>query len=113
MLRAFTGLAQAAAAAVEDEDTPPPDGPPTNASAYPYGGTLVGVQWTNGDPLASTQIGYNISNADPTSVTDTVGFGTTTFETGTEDECFWSVRHIRNTFVTVWVRALHQAGCEE
>ncbi len=112
MLRAFTGLAQAAASAIV-EDTTPPSGPPTNASAYPYGGDLVGVQWTNGDTSASTQVGYNIDDLDPTSVTATVSPSLTTYETGTEDECFWSVRHIKNGQVTAWVRAPHENGCEE
>lgn len=115
LIRAFVGLGQAAGTASEDVDTTPPTGPPTNASAYTYSGSLIGVQWTNGDSLANTEIGFNSSDADPTSVTDTVGPGDTTYETATEDRCFWSVRHIRNGFVTVWVRAPHgdAEGCPE
>lgn len=111
MISGFVGLG--AAAGVVD-DTTPPSGPPLSPSAYYYSGSLVGVQWTNGDGTASTQIGFSTSDViDPLTVTTTVSAGITNYETGATDPCYWYVRHIKNGSTTAWVQAPHEDGCVE
>ena len=89
-------------------DTTPPSGAPTSASAYTYGGTLVGVQWTNTDTNAHTELGIGAdSTTDPTSVSASAAPGETTYETGTTTKCWWYVRHKRNGQASAWVYAPH------
>jgi hypothetical protein len=84
-----------------------PDGAPTDASAYPYGGTLVGVQWRSTDLTASTQVALT-GGAEPTSagqIVDTVAAGGENYETGTTTNGFWWVRHAKNGQFSAWVVA--------
>lgn len=101
---------------------PPPAAPPSNASVYFYGGDLVGVRWTNGDPLASTQIGRSVhSDGAGIEVLTTASPGTAAKETGSlsyydadgnpltvadRQTYFWYVRHIRGGVVTAWIGAI-------
>lgn len=72
----------------------------------------MGVQWTNKDITAQTQIGLSVDvSTQPSSVYWTEGSGVTSYETGTETRCFWWVRHIKNAQTTSWVIALHPDGC--
>lgn len=83
-----------------------PLGAPSNASAFPYGGGLVGVQWTNGDATAVTQVALT-GGADPTAsdVVATAAAGATTYESGTTTQGFWFVRHAKNGQFSSWTVA--------
>ena len=77
---------------------------------YSYGGGLIGLQWTNGDPLAETEVGFRLDNTrtlEPTSVLTKVSPGVTGYETGeTAGEnttCTWWIRHKRGGSTTAWV----------
>jgi hypothetical protein len=94
--------------------TIPPDGPPTNVSIYLYEGfSKVGVQWANGDPLATTEIGFNSTeDVEPTGATDLVGAGSTSWESGDVNRCWFWVRHCRGGQYSAWVVATNVFGCE-
>ena len=89
---------------------PGPTGPPTSPSTYNHGdelNPLTGVQWTNGDATAHTDLGNSASaSVDPTSVFIQVSPGVTSHETNVNDPAlFWYVRHTKNAQSTVWVLA--------
>jgi hypothetical protein len=88
-----------------------PDGAPSNASAYPYSGNLVGVQWVSGDVTASTQIALT-GGASPSSgdIVATAAAGATSYETGSTSQGFWWVRHAKNGQFSAWVVALFTGG---
>lgn len=115
MLPLFVGLGAAtetAASADPEPDTSPPTGPPTNASAYVYAGDRVGVQWTNGDSTAETEIARTTAALlQPTAREFVVPATETAYQTGQTDRCYWWVRHRKNGQYTVWVIALHELGC--
>lgn len=96
----------AAAAAMSPQVIPGvgPQGAPSNVSVYFYAGSLVGVQWANGDVEASTQLART-GGAEPTSADATVGPGQTQYETGGTEEFFWWARHYRNGQAGSWVLA--------
>lgn len=96
----------AAAAAMSPQVIPGvgPQGAPTNVTVYFYAGSKVGVQWTNGDEDAQTQLART-GGAEPTSADATVGPGQVSYETGSTEEFFWWVRHIRNGQTGSWVLA--------
>lgn len=105
MMAAFAGLA-AAAGTASGALGDPPSGAPSVASAYNYSGSLVGVQWANGDATAYTQIGLSgDSGTQPTSVYGSVAPGETSFETGTSTTEHWWVRHFKNGQAGSWVLA--------
>lgn len=82
----------------------PPEGDPSSTSAYFYGGSLVGLQWVNGDAAAYTEIGLSgAPGTEPSSVTDIVAPGVTSYETGTTTETHWWVRHKRDGIAGNWV----------
>lgn len=115
MLPGFAWLsaaAQTAASADPAPDTSAPTGPPTNASAYAYAGDRVGVQWTNGDSTAETEIARTgATTVQPTAREFIVPATETAYQTGQTDRCYWWVRHRKNGQYTVWVIALHELGC--
>lgn len=83
---------------------------PSNVSLFYYTGTFIGVQWTNGDVTASTEIGIGDGiEAEPTAVFDTVGPGVSTYETGmtgtigSPPGIRWWVRHVKGGHQTPWV----------
>lgn len=83
---------------------------PSNVSLYYYTGTFIGVQWTNGDVTASTEIGIGDGiEVEPTAVFDTVGPGVSTYETGmtgligSPPGIRWWVRHVKGGHQTPWV----------
>lgn len=89
-----------------------PIAPPSNVSLFYYNGTFIGVQWTNGDVTASTEIGIGDGiEAEPTAVFDTVGPGVSTYETETtgvithhgQPGIRWWVRHVKGRHRTPWV----------
>ena len=94
-----------------------PDGPPTNASVYLYGGlSVVGVQWTNGDPAAYTAIGYRADDdgiLEPTSDSFLASPGVTSYETTGVERCHYWVRHLRGGVYTDWVLVQNSFGCGE
>lgn len=93
-----------AAGAADGGCVTPPTGDPTNVSTYTYGGSKIGVQWTNEDGAAQTQIGNSLDTmTEPSSVFATVAPGVTSYETETTIECVWWVRHIRCGIVGSWV----------
>lgn len=111
MLPVYVGLT-AAAGAVSSPDTSAPTNPPLNVSAYSVGnrGILTGVQWTNGDTDANTEIGRSDSNAvEPVGIFENdfvfgnVAPGETSFNTQDERNCYWWVRHRKNAQYSVWV----------
>ena len=87
---------------------PGPTGPPTDVSIFKHTGDLVGVQWSNGDTLSFTQIGFGALGT-PETVTATVNPFVTSYETEEECSCSWYVRHIRNSQTSAWVIA---TGCD-
>lgn len=90
----------------------PPDGPPTLVSLYPYGGRDYGIQWVNGDALAETEIGFNATeDVEPTSYTQKVPPGTTSYDLRTRNKCYWWVRHKRGGQYSAWVEAVNEFGC--
>jgi hypothetical protein len=100
--------AGAGAAANASVGGPGPTGPPKIVEMYTYGGGLIGIQWTNGDSAASTQIGLDETapfGDDVNHFPPTQAPGVTTFETGTSITEGWFARHIRNGQVTAWVEA--------
>ena len=114
MLPVFVGLGAAVGTTASEEtpDTTPPSGPPTNASAYTYGGSLIGVQWTNGDSTAETEIARTTAALiEPTSRDYIVPPTETAFQTGETERCYWWVRHRKNSQYSTWVLALHELGC--
>jgi len=99
-------LVAAAAAWREPELDPgaPPAGTPLNGLAYQYGGSLIGVQWANGDPEAFTQLGLSSdSGTFPTEVFASAAPGATSYETGTTIVGQWWLRHHINGQSTAWV----------
>jgi len=66
--------------------------PPTNVRLFKYGGDLIGVQWVNAQEV-STDIGYSATTEDPSSVFDSVGARVTSYNTDSETEDYWFVRH--------------------
>lgn len=110
MLAPAAMMGAAAGEAAAGSPAPGPTGPPTNASTYNHGDELcplTGVQWTNGDVTAYTDIGNSASaSVDPTSVFVQVSPGVTSHETNVNDtSLFWYVRHTKNSQSTVWVLA--------
>lgn len=99
------GLVAATLSDGEPASTPtPPEGDPTNTAAFFYGGSLVGLQWTNGDTQAYTEIGLSGSLAvEPSAATDVVAPGVTSYETGVTTETQWWVRHQRSGLFGSWV----------
>lgn len=91
--------------------TPAPLGPPTNVHGSVYGGSLIALSWSAGDPDAATGIGVVedplLSGDPPTENFAVVGPGVTYFETGRTrpGRTFW-VRHIRGSSSTDWVQGL-------
>lgn len=79
-----------------------PTGPPTGGAEFVYAGNKIGLQWTNGDPLAFTEIGQ--SESEPTVALYQVGPGETTYETGTTTSNEWWVRHLRNGQRSAWAK---------
>jgi hypothetical protein len=81
----------------------PPAALPTNLTAYYMNETLtlVGLQWVNGDPLASTDVGRN-AGGDPTDW-DSVGPGVAVYETGEAYATGWKIRHNRGGVAGAWV----------
>ncbi len=96
-----------AAVTVDGEPAATPTGPegdPTSVSAYFYSGSLVGLQWVAGDGSAYTEIGLSGSAVvEPTSASDIVSPGVTTYETGVTTEEHWWVRHQRGGIFGDWV----------
>lgn len=81
-----------------------PDGPPTDASLYNYDVDKIGIQWTPGDDEAATQIGFSETSGDSDpAVQATLTAGATAYETGSTDNTFWYLRHIKNRLVSAWV----------
>lgn len=99
----FVGLMVEPAA---EEAATGPSSDPSFASAYNYGGNLVGVQWQNGDETAYTQLGLSSDDSiEPSSVFATASPGDTNYETGTTTEEWWWVRHLKDGIAGDWVRA--------
>lgn len=109
MLGQMGMMGAAAGLAAVEEGGAPPTGPPTNASTYNSGTSedpLTGVQWTNGDPLSSTQTGFSNSvTVDPTSAFQTSPPGVTSQDTGQDSTDIWYVRHSRIGQFSAWVLA--------
>lgn len=87
---------------------PPPSGPPTNVSTFnagDEGSPRTGVQWTNADVTAQTQVGFSTSPVvDPAGVFISVNPGVTSVDTGDSTAGrFWFARHAKNGQFTVWV----------
>lgn len=95
-----------------------PAGPPTSVSLYTYdGGSKVGVQWTWGDPTASTQLGQSTTQGvEPDSVFTNVAARVASKETETTTtglncgdrtvtNTYWWVRHVKNGEYTDWVES--------
>lgn len=102
------GMVLAAGTAAASGSPTGPDGPPTNVSTYNEGDEefpRTGVQWTNGDVLAITQVGFSTSPVvDPTSVWTNVAAGETNIDTGDNTAGrYWWARHNRGGQNTVWV----------
>lgn len=95
--------ASSAHAPLPAEPGPGPTGPPTNGLEYIYGGNKIGLQWTNGDSAAFTEIGRS-SSGEPSSAQDSVAPGVTTYETGTTTSDEWWVRHARNGQFSAWAK---------
>jgi hypothetical protein len=97
----------AAAGAAEVDPGDPPSGPPTDVSTYNSGdeeNPETGIQWTNGDATANTQIGQSTSaSVDPTSVYASVAPGVTSYETGIASSNYWYARHAKNGQFSAWV----------
>ncbi|MEE8608895.1 MAG: hypothetical protein V3S55_14920 [Nitrospiraceae bacterium] len=107
---AHSGMLMAAGNTAVVSQEPGPTDPPTNASTYNHGdeiNPLTGVQWTNGDATAHTDLGNSTSaSVDPTSVFVQVSPGVTSHETNVNNtSLFWYVRHTKNSQSTVWVLA--------
>lgn len=85
----------------------PPSGAPTLASVYLYGGSFVGVQWSNTDVTAATAVSKTVSAAvEPGSTIDYLAdAGETTFETGETDTEHWWVAHYKNGQLSAWAYA--------
>ena len=98
----------------EAPDTTPPSGPPTSPQVFEYGGApYYGVQWTNGDSTAHTEIGNSAAAlSDPAGRDAIVSPGTTSYQTSSEECQYWFVRHVKNGQYTAWVLADDPAeGC--
>jgi len=94
-------------------DTTPATGAPTNPTAYIYAGKYAGVQWTNGDVSAQTELGVSVGPLiDPSTRFAIVPAGETSTETGSLTRCYWYVRHRKNGQYTAWVHAPQGAGCD-
>jgi hypothetical protein len=87
-----------------------PAAPPSNVTTFLYAGSLIGVQWANGDASAETEIAYAATESggqpdgDPLSF-GTVGAGETAYETGQAATQYYWVRHVRNGQYSAWVIA--------
>ena len=95
-------------------DSDPPDGPPTNLSAYTWGGSSVGLQWASGDALASTECwGSATLGASPDGAREAVtGPGVTSVDMAVAGGSFsfWFVRHRRNGQFSSWVTVSDPGG---
>lgn len=96
----------AAAGKLPNEPGDPPAGLPTNVSTYTYGGDRTGVQWTNGDTDAYTEVGRSASaGVEPVSGSYIASPGATNLETGETATEHWWVRHYKNSQDGAWVYA--------
>lgn len=94
-------------------DTTPATGAPTDTTAYIYGGQYAGVQWTNGDVSAETEVGIGIGPLlEPSGRFAIAPAGETSINTGSLTRCYWFVRHRKNGQYTAWVHAPQGAGCD-
>lgn len=83
-----------------------PSASPSSVSVYPYGETpLYGVQWTNGDSTASTDIGFSSTAGGAVSLFARVGPGVASYETADPTPVYWWARHFKNGTGTSWVAA--------
>lgn len=110
----LNSLMPAVPAADAVPDTTPPSGPPTNTSAYTYSGDKIGVQWSNGDITAETEIARTAGALIEPTARDYIAPATeTSFQTGSTSRCYWWVRHRKNGQYSAWVFAEHTSGsCE-
>ncbi len=101
-------------AAADTGGTGSPSGPPTNGSTYYISGSFVGVQWTNGDATASTQVWFRdtVTNGCPSAVPDDLTYlgsaspGQTTFEPLPKktDTCTYYIRHGKNAAFSAFLQ---------
>jgi hypothetical protein len=75
-----------------------PTAAPTAVARYTYGGTKLGVSWTNGDATASTRV-YRYASGVWTLV-NTAAPGETTLETGFTSATLFGCSHFKNTVET-------------
>ena len=92
--------------AAPEIDTSPPSGPPTNLSSYKWSGNKVGVQWTNGDATAMTQVYVSMTlDVDPDGPhLITKPAGATSYDSQIDSGTwnFWYVRHLKNGQYSTW-----------
>lgn len=86
-------FAPLAAPAGVDAGTPSTPDPPTNVRSSYYAGSKISLSWTNADSTSSTDIGFSAGGGDPSSVFDNIPARSTYYETDSETEQYWFVRH--------------------
>jgi len=102
-----------------------PSGAPSNGSLYRHSGDKVGVQWSNGDVTANTEIRFfdqaggcpPLPIEDNTALRWTVGSGVTQHEFFIEDTdplCSYWLAHKKGGVYSAWhqvVDSLDEAAC--
>ena len=92
-----------------------PSAAPSNGSLFRHSGTKIGVQWTNGDPTASTRIYFTATDtACPSTFPDdveplkgTASPGATIFDTDDSDsgeQCSYYIVHIKDGIFSAFVQ---------
>ena len=98
-----------------------PTGPPVSPTMYSYSGGFIGIQWTNGDSSAETEVAFvddntrTIEPSSPSEIQTKVSPGVTGWESEqSADTCTWYVRHKKGGQTTAWVIAtLGPFECDE
>lgn len=80
-----------------DEFGDPPSGPPSNVGTYLYGGK-IGIDWTNADPLAQTEV--SIDGGATTAAT--VAPKANSWDSGETSGVDAACRHLRNGQYSSW-----------